>query len=378
MNESMEQPNANKPNPHPRLASLDILRGFDMFWIVGGGALLGSLITYLGWPCLEPVAEHLEHADWIGFRAWDLIFPLFIFISGTAMPFSFEKYLLAQRKGALYIKVLKRAILLMVLGLIYNGLLKTLDVANLRFPSVLGLIGLAYLWASIVVIHFKPRYQVMWAAAILIGYCIVMNVVPVPGHGAGALTLEGNFASWIDRLVVPGKLYSGVSDPEGLLMTIPASVLAIAGALAGALIKNQAIGSHRKCLWMVIAGIVCLGLGLGWSFYFPMIKKLWTSSFVIYTIGWSLLLLTLFYLVVDVWGIKKIFFPLMLIGVNPLTIYLVSHRIINFKPISEFFFGGLARISGESLEPVVLNAGVIVCELAFLLVLYRKKIFLRL
>ena len=179
-------------------------------------------------------------------------------------------------------------LLLVFLGLVYNGMFKTLDFANLRFPSVLGLIGLANLWASMVVMHCRPRYQAVWGAAVLIGYCLVMNLVPVPGHGAGVLTLEGNFASWIDRLVVPGKLYSGVSDPEGLLMTLPASVLAIAGALAGALIKNRTVGDYRKCLWLAAAGIACLVAGLGWGHYFPMIKKLWTSSFVIYAAGWEI------------------------------------------------------------------------------------------
>lgn len=377
MNESKETPSAAKQGMNIRLASLDILRGFDMFWIVGGGALAGSLIKYLGWPGLEPIAGHLEHADWIGFKAWDLIFPLFIFISGVAMPFSFERYLASHQRGKLYLKVIKRAVLLVFLGLVYNGMFKTLDFANLRFPSVLGLIGLANLWASMVVMHCRPRYQAVWGAAILTGYCLVMNLVPVPGHGAGSLTLEGNFASWIDRLVVPGKLYSGVSDPEGLLMTLPASVLAIAGALAGALIKNRAVGAYRKCLWLSAAGIICLAAGLGWGHYFPMIKKLWTSSFVIYAAGWALLLLTVFYLIVDVWGIKRVFFPFLLIGVNPLTIYLVAHRMVNFRTMAEFFFGGLGRLAGEPLAPVVLNAGVLVCEFVFLLILYRKKIFLR-
>jgi predicted acyltransferase len=372
-----EKPAVDNSNLHPRLASLDILRGFDMFWIVGGGSLLGSLITYLGWPCLEPVAKHLEHAEWIGFTAWDLIFPLFIFISGAAMPFSFEKYLVSQQKRLLYFKIIRRALILICLGWLYNGLLKTLDFSNFRYLSVLGLIGLAYLWASLIIIHSKPLQQAVWAIVILIGYYLVMKFIPVPGLGAGILTREGNFASFIDRLIVPGRLHEGTSDPEGLLMTLPASVLAISGALAGTLIKNQNISRYRKCLWIAAAGIGCLCVGLFWGQYFPIIKKLWTSAFVVYTTGWSLLLLAVFYLIVDIWGIKKVFFPFLLIGVNPLTLYLLANRIINFKYTAEFFFGGLIRIAGDSLGPVILNAGVLLCEFVFLYILYRKKIFLR-
>jgi len=360
-----------------RLASLDILRGFDMFWIVGGEALILSIISYLGWPFLEPVARNFEHSEWIGFTAYDLIFPLFIFISGVAMPFSFEKYLASYRKRSLYFKVIRRAAILVFLGLLYNGLLKTLDFANLRYLSVLGLIGMAYLWASIVVINFKPTGQVVCAAAILIVYAAMMNFIPVPGFGAGVITPEGNLASFIDRHIVPGKLIYGVHDPEGVLMTFPASVLAIAGALAGALLKKQNLGQYRKFVFLAAAGVICLGIGFFWGKHFPIIKKLWTSSFVVYTVGWSLLLLAVFYLIVDIWGIRKIFFPFMLIGVNPLTIYICAHCAIDFGYTAKFFFGGVMRIVGTGLSPIVLSLCTLICEIIFLYILYRKKIFIK-
>ncbi|OHB53863.1 MAG: hypothetical protein A2Y10_00320 [Planctomycetes bacterium GWF2_41_51] len=362
---------------HERLESLDVLRGFDMFWIVGGGTLLEAIIDFLGWPCLGIIKKNLAHAEWTGFTAWDLIFPLFIFISGIAIPFSFNKFLASNQKKSLYLKVVKRAVILIILGLLYNGLFKALDFGNMRYLSVLGLIGLAYLWASLIVINFKPAGWAIIAAGILIIYYILMKFVPVPGFGPGELTKEGNFASLIDRLVVPGKLIYDTSDPEGLLMTFPASVLAIAGALTGELLKKQNISQYTKCLYIAAAGFVCLGIGLLWGMHFPIIKKLWTSSFVVYTVGWSLLLTSIFYLIVDVWKIRKIFFPFLLIGVNPLTIYLCAHRVINFPYTAEFFFGGLIRISGETFKPIILCIAVLVCELAFLYMLYRKKIFLK-
>jgi len=360
-----------------RLASLDVLRGFDMFWIIGGSSLAGSLISYLGWPCLQPLARHLEHTEWIGFTAYDLIFPLFIFISGVAMPFSFDRYLALHQERSLYLKVIRRAVILILLGWFYNGLTTDLDFANARYTSVLGHIGFAYFWASIIVINLRPLYQAICAAGILAIYFLLMKLVPVPGYGAGILTPDGNFASFIDRLIVPGQLLWGSGDPEGLLMTLPASVLAIAGALAGNLLKNREIDVCRKCFVISAAGIACLCAGLYWGMYFPLIKKLWTSSFVLYTAGWSLLLLAVFYLVVDVWGIRKVFFPLTLIGLNPLTIYICARGIIDFKYMTDFIFGGVMRIAGTDLSPIVLGLCTLICEIIFLYILYRKKMFIK-
>ncbi|HBG27799.1 MAG: hypothetical protein A2Y10_04360 [Planctomycetes bacterium GWF2_41_51] len=360
-----------------RLACLDVLRGFDMFWIIGGCSLAGGLISYLGWPCLQPLTRHLEHTEWIGFTAYDLIFPLFIFISGVAMPFSFERYLSSHQKRSLYLKVIRRAVILILLGIFYNGLTTDLKFADARYASVLGLIGLAYFWSAIIVINFRPLYQAICAAGILFFYFLLMKLVPVPGYGAGVLTPDGNFASFIDRLIVPGQLLWGSGDPEGILMTLPASVLAIAGALAGNLLKNQKINSYRKCLIISVAGIACLCAGLCWGMYFPIIKKLWTSSFVLYTAGWSLLLLTVFYLVVDIWGVKKVFFPLMLIGLNPLTIYICARGIIDFKYMTDFIFGGVMRVVGTGLSPIVLGLCTLICEIIFLYILYSKKIFIK-
>ena len=360
-----------------RLSSLDVLRGFDMFWIIGGCSLAGSLISYLGWPCLQTLTRHLEHTEWIGFTAYDLIFPLFIFISGVAMPFSFERYLTSHQKQSLYLKVIRRAVILILLGWFYNGLTTDLDFANARYTSVLGHIGFAYFWASIIVINLRPLYQAISAAGILFFYFLLMKLIPVPGFGAGVLTPDGNFASFIDRLIVPGQLLWGSGDPEGILMTLPASVLAVAGALAGNLLKNQKINSYRRCLIISVAGIVCLCAGLCWGMYFPIIKKLWTSSFVLYTAGWSLLLLAAFYLVVDVWVIRKVFFPFVLIGLNPITIYICARGIIDFKYMTDFIFGGVMRIVGIGLAPIVLSLGTLICEIIFLYLLYRKKIFIK-
>ncbi|MFI4912026.1 MAG: acyltransferase family protein [Sedimentisphaeraceae bacterium JB056] len=363
----------NESQSDDRLESLDVLRGFDIFWIVGGGGLLTAIIHCLNIPSLNRILPHLEYSRWNGFTAWDLIFPLFIFISGVAMPFSFEKYIRNEQKTTLYLKVLKRAAILVVLGCIYNGLLQTLDFSSARYLSVLGLIGMAYFWSSIVVMNFKPAIQVSIAAIILISYYLILTYAHVPGYGAGVLTMEGNFASYIDRTIVPGRLLAGASDPEGLLMTFPASVLAIIGAVCGNFLKKD-INPYKKITYIIAAATVCLITGLIWDKTFPINKRLWTSSFVVYASGYSLILMAIFYLVVDIWQIRKLFFPFLLIGLNPIAIYICAHKLIDFESMSRFLFGGLLIISPNQFEPIITAISILICELLFLYVLYRKKL----
>ncbi len=153
--------------------------------------------------------------------------------------------------------------------------------------------------------------------------------------------------------------------------------LAIFGALSGRLIQRTDVGGYRKCLILLIASLVMLGLGWIWNPYFPINKKLWTSSFVLCATGWSMLHLVVFYLLVDLWGIKRIFFPFILIGMNPITIYFVAHKLISFSNISVFLFGGLAGLGSEPFHELIYRGGIVLTELLFLYFLYRKKVFLR-
>ena len=199
-----------------RLLSLDALRGFDMFWITGGGTIVSALATWSGAAWLHALNGQFYHAEWVGFRFEDLIFPLFMFISGVAIPFA----LIAKReqgvpRSSLTKKVFKRAIILVVLGMFYNGVFRN-GFEDPRFASVLGQIGLAYLFASLIVLYTKSfRQRLYWLAGILIGYSLIQLLVPVPGFGAGVLTPEGCINGYIDRLFLPGKLHGGLYDPEG-------------------------------------------------------------------------------------------------------------------------------------------------------------------
>jgi predicted acyltransferase len=386
------------PPPLPdRLRSLDALRGFDMFWIVGGDALVVEIAKWYYGTSDNWVATQLEHAEWEGFRFYDLIFPLFLFMVGAVIPFSIASL---RRRGAsnraIYGRIIRRTVLLFVLGLLYYGFLQfkwivytdggwAIDIgSNQRVTGVLQRIAIGYGIAALISLHTEWRGQLLTIAAILLGYQALMAWVPNPDTGKYEdLTMEGNLAGWIDRHYLPGKLspdYYGdrktiaFGDNEGLLSTIPAVATALLGVVAGRRLIEPG-PALPKALGLAAIGGGCLALGYLWSPRFPIIKNLWTSSFVLVAAGWSFLLLSVFYGVIDGLKWRAWAFPFVVIGMNAITIYF-GCSFIDFDKMSDFFFGGVARLVGDG-GPIVRAAGVIVVEWVFLYILYRKRMFLR-
>jgi predicted acyltransferase len=363
-----------------RLLSLDALRGFDMLWIAGGEYLIITLATLTGWPFLQWAAGQMEHVEWEGFHFYDIIFPLFLFIAGVSMPFSILK---RKQRGEsmqkIYLHLLKRLFLLILLGLIYNGLLR-FDFEKQRYASVLARIGLAWFFAAVIVLNTSIRGQVYWFAGILLGYYAIMKLIPVPGFGAGVFTPEGNLAAFIDQHLLPGEFCCYTfGDNEGIISTFPAICTALMGALTGHLLisGSRKLNGLKKALIILAVGIISLALGKLWSLSFPIIKNLWTSSFVLFAGGWSLILLSLFYLVIDVWKFKKCTFPFVVIGLNSITIYMLNSGIIDFRLMGKYFFGGITGLFSEPAQPVIMASGAILCMWTFLYILYRNKIFLK-
>ncbi|MFA5326513.1 MAG: DUF5009 domain-containing protein [Prolixibacteraceae bacterium] len=362
-----------------RLKSLDALRGFDMFWITGGQKIIYALAVMTGLPAFTWMNGQMHHVEWNGFAAYDMIFPLFLFLAGVSMPFSFAKRIQnGDSKKSIYKHAFTRMILLVILGLIYNHFLD-FDLANQRYASVLCRIGTAWFFATIIYLNSSLRWQIVWFWGLLIGYCLMMLFIPVPGFGAGVLTPEGNLAAFIDQTFLPGKLFMGTMDPEGILSTLPAISTALLGVFAGRFLKFEDIRftPQKKALVLIGAGIVSMILGLIWDLFFPINKNLWTSSFVLYVGGLSLILLGIFYLIIDVWGFKKWAFFFIVIGMNPITIYMVQFRIIKFDVIRDFFFKGLITHSPQFVAPMLSGLGYVAAVWVFLYILYRKKIFLK-
>jgi predicted acyltransferase len=365
--------------PSKRLYSLDALRGFDMFWIMGGEGIFTGLAALTGWSFLEWWAKELEHVPWHGFVFYDMIFPLFLFIAGISFPFSLAKRIANnESRQSIYKHVVGRGLILVLLGILYNnGVRFHLD--ELRYGSVLGRIGLAWMFAALIFMNTDLKWRIAWFWVILLGYWF--SFILFPAHDLGSPDIysqEGNVASHIDRLLMPGRLYRGNHDPEGIFSTIPAIGTALLGMFTGEFMMSKYLSDKplRKVLYLVIAAIILMIIGRVWNLAFPINKNIWSSSFVCFVGGLSLLLFAVFYLIIDVWQYKKWAFFFVVIGVNPITIYLVG-RIVNFRAASRFFFGGFIEILPKTWTPFIEGIGITAVGWVFLYILYKKKIFLK-
>ena len=367
------------PAPSQRLYSLDALRGFDMFWIMGAEEIVHSMYKAGGstssfWGAFS---NQLTHPAWNGFHAYDLIFPLFLFMAGVATPYSVGRELeKGKSRQSLLWRVIKRGLILVLLGIVANNGLKIMPISEVRFPSVLGRIGHAYMFANIIYLYTKERAQMIWFWALIIGYWLLLKFTSAPGFAPGDLTMEGNFASYVDRLLVPGHLYLGIHDPEGLMSTIPAISTGLLGILTGNLLKHNPMSPVKKVRLMAIVGIVFLALAQLWNLDFPINKNLWTSSFVLNVGGYSLLLLSIFYYIIDVLGYKKWSFFFRIIGMNSILIYLSGH-FIDWEYSTNALLGWLGQLVGEPYNMVVMAICYVMVEWGFLYFMYKKKVFLR-
>lgn len=361
--------------PSVRLKSIDALRGFDMFWISSGEAFFIALFTWFGTPFFHSLSEQLDHPKWTGFTFYDIIFPLFLFIMGTVMPLSLKKRL--ERGGAkseIYKHVFYRTFLLFLLGLVYNGLFN-LDFEHQRYAGVLQRFAFCYFFASVIILNFSSRARLYWIAGITLLYWLILLLVPAPGFYAYDLTPEGNLAGYIDRMLLPGSFCCyNYGDNEGLLTMFPAVVNVLFGALAGEWLLGAFSNSEKmKRLGLTGGGLILAALL--WSLVLPVNKYLWTGSYTLLTSGISFLLLLLFFYLIDIRGWQRWAFPFIVIGLNPITIY-VAQGIFDFGIIADIFIHGFKHRLG-SLEPAFTLLCVIMVKWLFLYFLYRQKIFLK-
>ncbi|NIJ55416.1 acyltransferase family protein [Dyadobacter arcticus] len=365
--------------PPQRLLSLDTLRGFDMFWISGGEEIFAVLAKVTGWSWAIFMAHQFTHPDWNGFRAYDLIFPTFLFMAGVSAPFSLGSRL---DKGIppsqLIRKVIQRGLILVLLGIIYNNGIFETEWHNMRYPSVLARIGLAGMFAQIIYLYTGKRARWIWFGSILIGYYLFMTFYPVPGCGAGLLTMDCNPASYIDKMIIPGRLHLTIHDPEGLVSTIPAIATGLMGIFAGELLRTseETLSKNNKVVYLVFAGVVSLLVCVVWDYFFPINKNLWTSSFVLCAGGFSTLLLALFYWIVDVLNYRKWTLFFVVIGMNSIVIYMIG-RFISFGYTTHAIFGGILSYFPEPVEAVGEIIAFIMVQWAFMYLLYRNKLFLK-
>jgi len=367
------------PGNKLRIQSLDALRGFDMFWIIGGGELFEAIARCFPNKGFQTIAAQMEHVPWAGFHFYDLIFPLFMFISGATIPIAILSKLEtgAPRKDMI-MKVTWRMVILVVLGIIFNGTLRD-GFSNARYASVLGQIGIAYFIASMILIHtrsFKARF--FWLIGILIGYAALQLWVPVPGSGAGVLTPEGCINSYIDRNFLPGRMGQGTFDALGLLCILSASAVTLMGSFAGQILVKKDMETRKKIVLLISVGTGLILLAILINPFYPVIKNCWTSTYNIMAGGISFLLVALFFLVIDVWGLKNWSFFFRVIGLNSIFIYLISvGNLVDVSHTSMSLIGWIVKPLTENAGDLVLVIGNIVLCWLLLWFMYRKKIFIK-
>jgi predicted acyltransferase len=358
-----------------RLMSLDALRGFDMLWIIGLSGIFAPLQALTGWRVFRAAEAQMEHTPWNGFTLYDLIFPLFIFLSGVTLGIS-RKYLpglaWGQRRGY-YFRAVRRLSLLILLGILYNhgwGHGIPADLGKIRYASVLGRIGVAWFIAAMVVWHVRSwkTVAVVCGGILLIYWTIVA--------GFGDMTPGGCVHAWVDQRFLPGVRFANRPyDPEGLLSTVPAVVNALMGYLAGRWLATEH-GGWTKSGVLSVAGAVCLGLGWLWNLAFPVNKELWTSSCVLVTCGWSGVLLGVFYAGIDVARLWRLGWPLAVIGANALVIYFAG-AIMRWDYTADSLFKGLIGASAEPWRGLLGALAYVLVQWIPLAWMYRRKIHIR-
>lgn len=360
-----------KPPVEERLVSLDALRGVDMFWIIGGDAIFRSLnkISSEGW--VGALADQFEHVSWEGFRFYDLIFPLFIFIIGVSLVYSLDKIVAKEGLKKAHIRVLKRGALMFLLGVLYDEGLANIYEENV-LCGVLQRLALCYTITALLYLNLSRKALFATFVVILVAYWALLSFVPVPGVGHPSFEKRENWTHYIDRQLPP---YHD-TDPEGGLSTLPAVASCLLGVYAAFQLRDTKRTQTQRVQLFIGLGIVMVVLGYLWGLQFPIIKRLWTSSYVILAGGYSFILLGIFYQVVDVWKYRKWATPFLWIGMNPLTIYLAT-TVVDFDKIARYFVGGPIAASIEPFGELLVTA--VSLGLAILLVrfLYKKQIFLR-
>ena len=379
-----------------RLLSLDILRGFDMFWIVGGEGIIHTLARATALPFFIAWSAQLEHVHWEGFHFYDLIFPLFLFMMGASIPYALlGKIEQGVPRAAIYRKVFRRFAILFLFGLIYNQAWVN-DWAHPRVGSVLGQLAFGYLFASLIALNTsKLRNILIWLGGFMAVNAAIQFLVPVPGFGRGVFTPQGSVNYYVDRLFMPGTfLYYITPDGttyhlqqarppdafpmygvEGFVDWFSSGIIALMGLIAGLVLRNPRIAPQRKAAIFSVTGVASIIAALVLRPWYPIIKLLQTDTFYLYAGGFCFLLLALFYLVVDVWKYQRWGFFFRVIGMNAITVYM-GCQLIDVDRTSGVLVGGLAKYLG-AYGPVLIAivAAAIVWTVAY--ALYRKKIFLR-
>ncbi|HEX7071051.1 MAG TPA: heparan-alpha-glucosaminide N-acetyltransferase domain-containing protein [Rhodothermales bacterium] len=367
--------------PSSRLISLDAFRGIT----IAGMILVNDPGTW------GAIYEPLEHADWHGWTPTDLVFPFFLFIVGVAITFTYRKRLArGDARGKLVSKAVRRTLVLIALGLLLSAIPFTTDFSQLRFPGVLQRIAVCYLAGTVLFLFTTSRTQTIVGGALLLGYWMLMTLVPVPGYGAGLIDQpESTLAAHIDRVVFgPGHLWEGADrmwDPEGILSTLPAIVTVLLGIWAGHMLQRDQPASERVAR-MLAWGFVLIIAGYVWDWFFPINKKIWTSSYTLFTAGLAMSALALCYRVIDILGHRRWAQPFVVFGMNAIGIYVVAGVVatllytipVGGRSLHEAIYQNVfAPIGSPQFSSMLFALAFVGAMYLVAWAMYRRRIFLK-
>lgn len=376
----------NTHSSSKRLESLDALRGFDLFFLVALGPLMHSLARTANVEWLNESMWVFSHVSWEGFSPWDLIMPLFLFMSGISMPFSLSRYKSISDKRPLLRRLAKRILLLWIFGMMCQGNLLALDPNTIYlYSNTLQAIATGYLITALLFLFTSRRTQIITAVVLLLVYWTAMQFITVDGYGGGNYTPQGNLAEWIDNTVL-GRFRDTAQVIDGkvvvadwyhytwILSSLNFGVTVLTGLFAGYIAKDK-IEEKKKLKLYFGTGITMVIAGWLWNFQMPVIKTIWTSSMVLVGSGYCFLLMGLFYYWIDYKGHRSGITWLKVYGMNSIVAYMLAN-VVNFRCIGESLFYGLEQYMGSyySFLMTLWNIGAVYVIIWFM---YKRGIFLK-
>ena len=359
-----------------RLISLDAMRGFTIAAMI--------LVNFPGnW---DHVYGPLRHSEWNGLTLTDLIAPFFLFIVGVSIAIAYTKRLQkGTPKGDMYKKIIVRSFKIFAVGIFLN-LLPDFNFAEIRWTGTLPRIAIVFLVCALIFLNTKWKTQAFIGGFILVAYWLVMTLVPTPGYDKVMLERGINLANWFDSQYMPGRMWQGTWDPEGILSTFPSIVSGITGMLAGVLMLSDRT-RENKVIWLMVIGFFMTIIGYFWGLNFPVNENIWTSSFVFVTSGFAFMTLGVCYFLVDMEGHRYGTKPGIIFGANAITVYVLGDVLsilfyglkIGGKQLNEHFFDLFAGIGIWPKFVSMTYAIFYVCVIFIpAIILYRKKIFIKL